>query len=207
MNDPRLPDLAIDVGAALPHESAALHVAGDATYTDDLAEPRGTLHAAIGVSPLAHATLRAVDLAAVRAAPGVVDVIVAADIPGQNDVGPIIADDPILADGMVHFAGQPVFAVAATSVDAARRAAALAKLDLAPLPPILSIEDAMEARSFVLPPAHVTRGDAPGALARAPHRLSGSALPVRACAIRSDKRSRWFIVGTSSQPGPSQPAG
>ncbi len=181
MNDPRvpLPDLAIAadgpaVGAPLPHDSAALHVAGEAAYTDDLAEPRGTLHAALGVSPVAHGRLRSVDLDAVRAMPGVVDVVVAADIPGVNDVGPIVHDDPILADGLVQFAGQPVFAVAATSVEAARRAALAGRLDIEPLPAILTVEDAMAAQSYVLPPVHVKRGDASAALARAPCRLAGS---------------------------------
>ena len=129
MNDPRfpLPDLAIAsegraAGAPLQHDSAALHVSGEAAYTDDLPEPRGTLHAAVGVSPVAHGRLREVDLDAVRAWPGVVDVIVASDIPGENNAGPILHDEPILADGLVQFAGQPVFAVAATSVEAARRA-------------------------------------------------------------------------------------
>ena len=50
-----------------------------------------------------------------------------ADIPGDNECGPIVHDDPILADGKVHYIGQPVFAVIATHADAARRAAALAK--------------------------------------------------------------------------------
>jgi len=159
------------VGREVPHDSAALHAAGEAAYTDDLPEPRGTLHAALGLSPVAHGRIRALDLAAVRAAPGVADVVVAADIPGHNDVGPIVADDPILAPGVVQFAGQPVFAVAATTVRAARRAAALARFDLEPLPAILTIDDAMAARSFVLPPAHVVRGDPAAALARAPHRL------------------------------------
>ncbi|MEO8485519.1 MAG: xanthine dehydrogenase molybdopterin binding subunit [Betaproteobacteria bacterium] len=182
MNDPRLPlpdlGLAADgpvLGAELPHDSAALHVRGDATYTDDIHEPLGTLHAAIGFSPLAHARIRGLDLAAVRAALAVVDVLVAADIPGINDIGPIQRDDPILAEGVVEFAGQPLFAVAATSVEAARRAALLARPDLEPLPPILTIAEAMAAQSFVLPPVHVKRGDAAGALARAPRRLSGSA--------------------------------
>jgi len=194
MNDPRLPlpDLGLAeggavVGAPLPHDSAALHVSGDAAYVDDLPEPRGTLHAAIGVSPVAHGRLRAIDLDAVRAAPGVVDAIVAADVPGLNDVGPILHDDPILADGIVHFAGQPVFAVAATSVEAARRAARLGKLDLEPLPPILSIEDAMATQSFVLPPVHVSRGDAAAALARAPHRLSGT--------LRSGGQDHFYLEG------------
>ena len=193
MNDPRppLPDLAVDpaasIGAPLPHDSAALHVCGDADYTDDLPEPRGTLHAALGVSPLPHARVLALDLAAVRVAPGVVDVIVAADIPGINDVGPIQRDDPILAEGIVEYAGQPMFAVAATGVEEARRAVLLAKPALEPLPPILTIEEAMAARSFVLPPVHVARGDAPGALARAPHRLSGT--------VRNGGQDHFYLEG------------
>ncbi len=163
------------VGEGLPHDSAELHVAGTADYTDDLPEPRGTLHVALGVSPLAHGRLRALDLSAVRAAPGVVDVIVAADVPGENDVGPIQHDDPILADGVVQFVGQPVFAVAATSVNAARAAALLARFDIEPLPAILTIDDALAAESFVLPPVHVKRGDATAAIKSAPRRLRGSA--------------------------------
>jgi xanthine dehydrogenase large subunit len=163
------------VGAAIPHDSAELHVAGGADYTDDLPEPRGTLHIALGVSPVAHGRLKGLDLAAVRAAPGVVDVVVAADIPGENDVGPIQHDDPIFAADIVQFVGQPVFAVAATSVNAARRAARLAQFDIAPLPAILTIDAAMASESFVLPPVHVVRGDAAAAIAASPLRLRGTA--------------------------------
>ena len=85
------------VGASVPHESAELHVAGDATYVDDIAELAGTRFIALGLSSQAHARITSINLEAVRAAPGVVAVITAADIPGHNDCGPIIADDPILA--------------------------------------------------------------------------------------------------------------
>ena len=194
MNDPRvpLPDFAVAdasavVGVPLPHDSASLHVSGGAAYTDDLPEPKGMLHATVGVSPVAHGRLRAVHLDAVRAAPGVVDAIVAADVPGANDVGPIVHDDPILADGGVQFAGQPVFAVAATSVEAARRAARLCRFDVEPLPAVLSIEEAMAAASFVLPPVHVRRGDAAAALAGAPHRLSGT--------VRSGGQDHFYLEG------------
>ncbi|MEO8753963.1 MAG: xanthine dehydrogenase molybdopterin binding subunit [Casimicrobiaceae bacterium] len=163
------------VGASVAHDSAALHVAGEALYTDDLPEPRDTLHVAVGVSPIAHGRLRGIDLSAVRAVPGVVLVIAAADIPGVNDVGPIQHDDPIFAHNTVEFAGQPVFAVAATDVNTARRAAGLALFDIEPLPAILTIDQALAAQSYVLPPVHVTRGDAAAALARAPHRLRGTA--------------------------------
>jgi xanthine dehydrogenase large subunit len=189
MNDPRaLPGwTATDSALAVPHESAALHAGGRAAYTDDAPEPAGTLHAALGLSPVAHGRIASLDLDAVLAAPGVVDAIVAADIPGVNDVGPIQHDDPILADGEVHFAGQPVFAVAATSVEAARRAVRCAALDITPLPAILTIDDALAAQSYVLPPVHVTRGDPQAALARAPHRLHGD--------IRSGGQDHFYLEG------------
>jgi len=178
MNAPHPPGATLDdrvIGVGIEHDSARLHVAGEARYTDDIAEPRGTLYAAVGKSPIPHGRIVALDLDAVRAAPGVVDVITAADIPGVNDVGPIQHDDPILADGVVLFAGQPMFAVAATTVNAARAASGLARYDLAPLPAVLTIEEALAAESWVLPPAHLARGDAAAALARAPHRMRGSA--------------------------------
>ena len=203
MNDfrpllPTAPASAADT-AAVPHESAALHVGGAAAFTDDLPEPRGTLFAALGLSPVAHGRLRKLDLVAVRAAPGIADVIVAADLPGVNDVGPIIHDDPILADGTLHFAGQPVFAVAATSVDAARRATTLAHMDIEPLPAILTIDDALAAESFVLPPVHVTRGDAAKALAHAPHRVQGE--------VRSGGQDHFYLEGQIALAVPQESGG
>jgi xanthine dehydrogenase large subunit len=177
MNAPQAPfdasALTGTVGVPVPHDSAALHVAGAAHYTDDLPEPHGTLHAAIGTSACAHGTIERIDLDAVREAPGVVAVVTAPDIPGMNDVGPIVADDPIFAERIVQFAGQPIFGVAATSVNAARRAARQARIDIVPLPAILTIDDALASGSFVVPPVHVVRGDPQRALQRAPHRLQG----------------------------------
>jgi xanthine dehydrogenase large subunit len=161
------------IGATLAHDSAHLHVAGEAAYIDDLVEPRGTLHAALGKSERAHARILAMDLAAVRAAPGVVAVLTGADIPGVNDVGPIIHDEPILADALVQYVGQPMFAVAATTVNAARRAATLGRVEYRELPAVLTIDEALAAQSFVLPTERLTRGDAAAALRSAPHRLSG----------------------------------
>src|SRR6185503_17744431 len=81
------------VGASLPHESAHLHVAGAAPYVDDLPELAGTLHAALGLSPIAHGRLVDVDRERIAAMAGVVAVLVAADIPGRNDCGPVVHDD------------------------------------------------------------------------------------------------------------------
>ncbi|MCG6875666.1 MAG: xanthine dehydrogenase molybdopterin binding subunit [Betaproteobacteria bacterium] len=160
-------------GDAVRHDSAHLHVSGEAHYTDDIREPRGTLHGAFGLSTRAHARLQAVDLAPVRAAPGVVAVFTATDIPGQNNVGPILHDDPILAVEEVHYVGQPIFLVVAETVDQARRAARLAAVVYEDLPAILTIEDALAKQAFVLPTVTLERGDARSALAGAPHRIAG----------------------------------
>jgi len=178
MNDPRPPREQAaargGVGDAVRHDSAHLHVAGEAAYTDDILEARGTLYAAFGLSQRAHARVKSLDLAAVRAAPGVVAVLTAADIPGENNVGPILHDDPILAAGEVQFLGQPLFLVVAESVGAARRAARLAAVDYEDLPAVLTIEDALARQSFVLPTVTLQRGDWQAAIGAAPHRLKGT---------------------------------
>jgi xanthine dehydrogenase large subunit len=162
------------VGTSLPHESAHLHVSGEARYTDDIPEPIGTLHAAIGMSERAHARIESMDLEPVRRAPGVVDVITAEDVPGINNIGGIVQDDPIFADGLVEYVGQSVFAVAATSVEHARRAAGLAVIEYEDLEPILDIDTALEKQSFVIPTMKLSRGDAAQAISNAAHRLDGT---------------------------------
>ncbi|MCK6444136.1 xanthine dehydrogenase molybdopterin binding subunit [Elstera cyanobacteriorum] len=162
------------VGAALPHDAARRHVRGTAPYIDDLPEPAGLLHAAVGLSPVAHGTLTGLDLDKVRAYPGVVAVLSAADIPGENNVGPVLKDDPILVDRAIEFHGQALFAVAADTLHAARRAARLDVATIDPLPALLTIDEALAANSHILPPQRMARGDAAGAIAKAAHRLTGS---------------------------------
>ena len=161
-------------GQPLPHESAHLHVSGEAVYTDDVALPANTLHAALGMSTVAHARIRSLDLSAVRACAGVVDVATGADVPAQNNFGAILHDDPIFADTLVRFAGQALFGVAATSYAAARRAARLARVEYEELPAILDVRQALAAGSFVLPTHTIRRGEPEAGLADAPYRLQGS---------------------------------
>jgi len=157
----------------LAHDSARLHVTGRALYADDVPEPRGMLHLAFGQSSEAHARILSLDLDAVRRAPGVAEVYVAADIPGENNVAPTAHDDLLLAVDRVTFVGQPLFLVAAHSVTAARRAARLGLATYAPLPALLDIEQALAAGSFIESNQTMRRGDPDKALAEAPHRLDG----------------------------------
>jgi len=162
------------VGAAIPHDSSEKHVSGEAIYTDDIPEPKDLLHLAVGMSAKAHARISSIDLSAVRNAPGVIDVMTAEDIPGDNNCGPAVADDPVFAPGLVQYAGQAVFAVAATTVDQARKAAKLARIEYEELEPILDPRQAIANGSFVLPSASIKRGDSVTAIAKAAHRLQGS---------------------------------
>ncbi|MDQ1813594.1 xanthine dehydrogenase molybdopterin binding subunit [Massilia sp. CCM 9210] len=177
MNDAATPALKAaawtGVGVSRAHESAALHVLGQATYTDDIPEVQGTLHAALGLSSKAHANITAIDLAAVRASVGVVAVLTVDDIPGTNDCGPIIHDDPILADGLVMYVGQPIFIVVADTHDHARRAARLGHVTYEELPAILTPQAARAAQSYVLPPMRLARGDYQAAFEKAPRTVKG----------------------------------
>ena len=162
-------------GRELAHESALLHVTGQATYTDDIPEVRGTLFAALLLSPVAHGELigEGIDREAILAIHGVVAVFTARDIPGENNCGPIVHDDPFLADGKVEFVGQPVAVIVARDMLYAREAARRAKVLVRELPAILTIDEAMEKQSFIMPPKGITRGQPVEAIAAAPHRVTG----------------------------------
>jgi xanthine dehydrogenase large subunit len=148
------------IGASLPHDSAPLHVTGQARYVDDVPLPQGALHLAFGLSTEAHAEITALDLTEVRAAPGVVAVFSAQNLPDMPDVSPTVHDEPLLAVGKVHYAGQPVFLVVAHSHLQARKAARLAKVTYAPLPALLTVEQALAANSrFEQGPIVWARGD------------------------------------------------
>ena len=176
MNAPASP-LTISEGAAvgqsLAHESARLHVAGAARYIDDLPVPEGTLMVAPVLSPVAHGRLRGIDAAQALGMPGVVRVLTHHDLPGARMIGAVLHDEPVLPEDEISHAGQVVALVVATTVRQARAAARRVKLDIETLPAILSIDDAVKAQSWVLPPVDLVRGDAAAALASAPHRLEG----------------------------------
>lgn len=161
------------VRKALPHDSGSKHVQGVAQYIDDIREPEGTLHVAIGQAPKARGRLLTLNISAVRDLPGVVAVLTAADIPGKNDVSPAFGDDPLFADSEISFLGQAVFAVVATTRDIARHAVKKAVMEIEAEIPSITVEDALERGETVLPDYAYGRGDADAAVAAAPHRLEG----------------------------------
>ena len=159
------------VGNSLHHDSSPQQVAGNAPYIDDLAEPAGMLHAALGLAGAQIGPIQSLDLSAVKAAPGVVRVFTAADIPGSNNAGAVAKDDPLLADGEVQYAQQPVFLVVATSRELARRAARLAKIEVSARRPIVELEQAIEADYKLHEDLNIVTGDAKAAIEASDYRL------------------------------------
>jgi xanthine dehydrogenase large subunit len=165
----------MSVTKPLPHDAARLHVTGTARYVDDIPTPAGSLHLAFGQSPIAKGRITAMNLDAVKSAPGVVAVMVAKDLPFANDVSPSIHDEPLLSDGTVNYVGQPVFLVIAESHLAARKAARLGQIDYAEETPLLTVDEALAADSrFEEGPRIYEKGDAEAAIDAAPRQIEAT---------------------------------
>jgi len=164
------------------HDSASLHVSGEAVYTDDIAEPVDCLHCAIGFAPIAAGTISQLDLTNVRKAENVVLVLTASDVPGVNDISPTDLDDePVFASDTISFHGQPLFAVVATDRESARRACSKVTVSYDEIAPSVSIDDVVDEKSgralpddFVTRPLTLQRGDTRVAIASASHQISGT---------------------------------
>jgi len=200
-------------GKSHKHESARAQVAGAATYVDDILEARGTLYAAPILSTIAHGRLRGVDARAALAMPGVRDVVLAGDIPGDPLLATFVHDEPVFATHAVEHIGQVIGLVVASSVMQARRAARRVVLDIEELPAILNVRDALRAENYVLPPVFVKRGDAAQALASAPHLLSGQLevggqehfyLEGQIAYALPQEQNQWLVYSSTQHPGEVQ---
>ncbi len=200
-------------GSSRFHESARAQVAGSATYVDDMREARGTLYAAPILSPVAHGRVLNIDPAAALAMAGVVDVILASDIPGDPVLASFAHDEPIFAHTSVQHVGQVLGLVVARSVMQARRAARKVVCSIEPLPAILNVHEALAAKSYVLPPVFVKRGDAAAALGKAVHTLRGTLevggqehfyLEGQIAYVVPQEQNQWAVYASTQHPGEVQ---
>jgi xanthine dehydrogenase large subunit len=201
------------VGRAQSHESARAHVTGSAKYVDDLcANMAGLVHAWPVVAPHARARVLAIDGRAALQQPGALALLTAADVPGENDVGPNRRDEPLFPSE-VCFHGQAVAWLLAETEEQARLAAERVAVRYEPLPAILSIEDAIAAQSFLAEPEVMQRGDADRALAAAPQRLQGELfmqgqehfyLETQAAIAWVDEGESLFVQSSTQHPSETQ---
>lgn len=174
----------------IPHESASLHVTGEALYVDDLPASPSLLVGRVVCSPHAHARILSHDLTRARKAPGVVAVLSAKDIPGHNQMGPVVKDEPCLAADEVTFVGQAVFLIAAETDAQCRTAEKLIEVTYQALEPILTIDDAIAENNLLGPPRTIQRGDADAALRSARHVVEGE--------LRTGAAEHWYLETQAS---------
>jgi xanthine dehydrogenase large subunit len=168
-----------------PHESAIRHVTGEAVYIDDLPVHDQLLVGRVVYSRHAHARIRSYDLSAAQQAAGVHAVLSSQDIPGHNQMGPVVKDEACLAENEVVCVGQALFLIAAETEEYARAAEQLIQVEYEPLPPILTIDEALAQNSFLGPPRTMQRGNAEEALKNTPHRISGE--------LHTGAQEHWYL--------------
>lgn len=201
------------VGLDVPHESAALHVSGAALYTDDLVgRTPGALHAHPVQAECAHARILSIDTAPALRVPGVVRVLTAADVPGVNDAG-VKHDEPLFPEDEVMFFGHAVCWVLGETLEAARLGAAAVKLELEPLPSLISLGDAIRAESFHGARPTVRRGDLDAGFADAVHVYTGEFefagqehfyLETHASLAQVDESGQIFVQSSTQHPSETQ---
>ncbi len=168
-----------------PHESAAKHVSGAAVYVDDIAVNDQLLVGRVVYSPHAHATVRSFDLSEARAVPGVHAVLSARDIPGKNQMGPVVKDEPCLADKEAVCVGQAVFLIAAETVEACDEAERLIKVVYEPLEAIVTLDEAIRQNALLGPARKIDTGHVDEALAASAHVIRGE--------LRTGAQEHWYL--------------
>ena len=170
---------------SIPHESAAKHVSGEACYVDDILVNEQLLVGRVVYSRYASAGILSFDLGAARKVPGVHAVLCYKDIPGRNEMGPVVKDEPCLAEGEVVCVGQAVFLIAAETEAQCLEAERCIAITYKEREPILTIEDAVAKRSLLGPPSKIERGNPHQALQQAPHRIEGM--------LNTGAQEHWYL--------------
>ena len=185
-----------NVGKAIPHDSAIGHVTGRALYVEDLPRVDGELWVDFAGAPIAAGQVKSLNTSKAAEVDGVVGIYTHASIKGKNLFGPIFHDEPFLVEREIMYLGQPVVVVAATTRDAARRTAGLVEIAVDHEQPILEIEDAINADSFLGPHRIIARGDISRDLHSAPHTLGGT--------FRSNGQEQFYLESQACQAIPGE---
>lgn len=167
------------------HESALKHVTGQSVYVDDLPVSDQLLVGHVVYSPHAHARVVSFDLEAARRTPGAHAVLCYRDIPGVNQMGPVVHDEACLAEHEVQCIGQAVFLIAAEDDEACRAAAARIAVTYEELEPIVDLETAMKRNSLLGPPRCIERGNVDSALLACRHRIQGE--------LHTGAQEHWYL--------------
>ncbi|MDP1622846.1 MAG: xanthine dehydrogenase molybdopterin binding subunit [Bacteroidales bacterium] len=174
----------------MPHESAVKHVTGESVFVEDILVNNQLLFGKVVYSKHAHALIRRIDISEALKIPGVHCILTARDIPGENQMGPVVHDEPCLADHEVTFIGQAIALVAAETEATALKAEQLIIIDYEPLPAILDINSAIEAKNSLAPARKIERGNPDDAMKSAPHVIQGE--------LTTGAQEHWYLETQSA---------
>ncbi|HGY56439.1 MAG TPA: xanthine dehydrogenase molybdopterin binding subunit, partial [Caldithrix abyssi] len=167
------------------HESAYKHVSGEAVYVDDISVSEQLLFGKVVYSTHAHARIKSIHTKEAKALSGVKAVLTAADIPGENQMGPVVRDEPCLAGNEVQFIGQAIALIAAESEEICRKAERLLQIEYEPLPAVLTIDEAIKQNALLGPERKIERGEPATALKEATHVIEGE--------LRTGAQEHWYL--------------
>lgn len=182
--------------ANLKHDSAVKHVTGQSVYVNDMVVSPLQLTGRVVYSTMAHGLIRSVDVIEALKIPGVVVILSADDIPGINQMGPVVHDEPCLAASEVSFIGQAVLLIAAENEDAAIEAERKIRIDYEELPAILTLQDAITRGDLIAPVRYIINGDADSVLDTSPHLLTGS--------LETGAQEHWYLETQSALAVPGE---
>jgi xanthine dehydrogenase large subunit len=169
----------------VPHDSAIKHVSGESIYIDDMQINAQLLIGRVVYSSHAHAKIKSLDFSKAKQLAGVHDVLCSKDIPGANQMGPVIHDEPCLAEDVVVCVGQAIVLIAAESDEIAIAAEKLITIEYEPLEAILDLKTAIEKNTLLGPVRTMQRGDADVALKTAQHILKGE--------VETGAQEHWYL--------------
>ncbi len=180
----------------LKHDSAVKHITGQSVYVNDMEVSPLQLTGRVVYSTVAHGMIRSADISEALRTPGVAAILSAKDIPGINQMGPVVHDEPCLAASEVSFIGQAVLLIAADSEEIATEAEKLIRIEYEELPAILTLQEAMTRDELIAPARYIINGDAESALATSPHLLSGC--------LETGAQEHWYLETQSALAVPGE---
>jgi len=173
-----------------PHDSASKHVTGESVFINDIPVNDQLLLGKVVFSTHAHARILHIDCSEALKINGVKAILTAVDIPGENQMGPVIHDEPCLAEKEVTFIGQAIALIGAVNEEATTEAARLIRVDYEPLEAILDLETAMAKNNRIDAERKIERGNADAALEAAPYKFGGT--------LKTGAQEHWYLETQTS---------
>lgn len=180
----------------LKHDSAIKHVTGQSVYVNDLHLSPMQLIGRVVYSPLAHARIKSINYTEALNLKGVEAILTFQDIPGANQMGPVVHDEPCLAEFDVFFIGQAIALIAAENEEIAIEAENLILIDFEELEATLTIKDAIERNLLIAPQRSITNGNADVALVNAPYVFEGE--------LETGAQEHWYLETQSALAVPGE---